>query len=103
MTPRLFATVAVLLMMASAWAQDIRGLEVCTAEKTMERRTSCLQSNVELLQQALAKQARDTQAKLNAAARDLAAQKAEIAALKAELAKLQSDLAELKKEKAAPK
>ena len=35
--------------------QDIRGMEVCTAEKQMERRTACLQANVEFLQQALIK------------------------------------------------
>ena len=33
-----------------ARAQDVPGIEICTVEKTMERRTSCLQSNVELLQ-----------------------------------------------------
>ena len=41
-----------------AAAQDIRGLENCAAEKQMERRTGCLQANVEFLQQALTKQAR---------------------------------------------
>jgi len=101
MIPRLPATFALLTIAATAAAQDIRGLEVCTAEKTMERRTSCLQSNVEFLQQAIAKQARDAQAKLNAAAQDLAAQKTELAALKAELAKLRSELAEMKKDKGA--
>ena len=65
----------------------------------MERRTSCLQSNVEFLQQALAKQARETQAKIDAANKEAAAQKAEIAALKSDLAKLQQELAELKKPK----
>ena len=84
---------------APAAAQDIRGLEVCTAEKAMERRTGCLQSNVEFLQQALAKQARETQAKIDAANKEAAAQKAEIATLKSELAKLQHELAELKKPK----
>jgi uncharacterized protein YecT (DUF1311 family) len=103
MISRLLVTFAGLVIAAAASAQDIRGLEVCTAEKTMERRTSCLQSNVEFLQQALNKQARDTQAKLNAAAQDSAAQKAEIAALKADLAKLQNDLADLKKDKAGQK
>jgi|ERR1041385_1527765 septal ring factor EnvC (AmiA/AmiB activator) len=80
-------------------AQDIRGLEVCTAEKAMDRRTSCLQSNVEFLQQALDKQRRDLQGKIDVAVREAAAQKAELAALKAELAKLQHDMAELKKPK----
>jgi uncharacterized protein (DUF3084 family) len=100
---------AVLIVSAAArpaLGQDIRGLEVCTAEKAMERRTGCLQSNVEFLQQALAKQTRDMQGKLDAAARDAAAQKSaiaaqsvEIATLKTELAKLQQELAELKKPK----
>jgi septal ring factor EnvC (AmiA/AmiB activator) len=80
-----------------AFAQDIRGLEVCTAEKAMDRRTSCLQSNVEFLHQALDKQRRDLQSKLDAANREGAAQKAELAALKAELAKLQQEMADLKK------
>ena len=44
-----------LALLSPAAAQDIRGLEVCTAEKQMERRTGCLQANVEYLQQALAK------------------------------------------------
>jgi septal ring factor EnvC (AmiA/AmiB activator) len=86
-----------------AAAPDVRGLEVCTAEKTMERRTSCLQSNAEFLHQALDRQARETRGKLDAATRDAAAQKAEIAALKTMLAKLQQELAELKKDKPAKK
>jgi septal ring factor EnvC (AmiA/AmiB activator) len=94
---------AVLLIVAPAAAQDIRGLEVCTAEKAMDRRTSCLQSNVEFLHQALVKNKRETQAKLDAASREAAVQKAEIAALKSALAKLQRELAELKKEKPAKK
>ena len=65
----------------------------------MDRRTSCLQSNVEFLQQALAKYGRDTQAKLIEAKRELAAHKTEISALKAALEKLQRELADLKKPK----
>jgi cell division protein FtsB len=95
--------VIALMVVASAAAQDVRGLEVCTAEKSMVRRTSCLQSNVEFLQQALAKHARETKARLDAAQREAATQKAEIAALKAALAKLQHEIAELKKPKPAKK
>lgn len=84
-----------LMVAAPAAAQDIRGLEVCTAEKQMERRTGCLQANVELLQQLLTKQTRETQAKLAAA-------DAEIAALKARLTKLEADLAQLKAKPAEP-
>lgn len=78
-----------------AQAQDIRGLEVCTAEKQMERRTGCLQSNVELLQQTLTKLTRETNDKLGTAARELTAAKSEIAALKATLGKIESELAQL--------
>ena len=88
---KIFVAVPLLLaaLLAPAAAQDIRGLEVCTAEKQMERRTGCLQANVELLQQELAKLARETRDKIAAA-------KAEIAALKAALAKLDHELTQIK-------
>jgi chromosome segregation ATPase len=84
------------LLLAPAAAQDIRGLEVCTAEKQMERRTGCLQANAEFLQQELAKLSRETRDKIAAAGRDLAVAKAEIAALKTALAKLDHELAQIK-------
>ena len=87
---------ALLVMLSSAAAQDIRGLEVCTAEKQMERRTGCLQANVELLQQELTKLTRETQDKMAAAGRDLAAAQTEIAELKATVAKLNDELAQMK-------
>jgi chromosome segregation ATPase len=83
-------------------AQDIRGLEVCTSEKQMERRTGCLQANVELLQQALIRLSRETQDKIAAAGRDLAAARAEIAAIKSALAKLDSELEQMKSKIEAP-
>ncbi|HVV63039.1 MAG TPA: hypothetical protein VHD14_14935 [Pseudolabrys sp.] len=86
-----------------AAAQDVRGLEVCTAEKQMERRTSCLQSNVQFLQQALTRSAREAQEKFAAAGRELAAARAEIVSLKADLEKIRGELAELKKGKAGGK
>ena len=89
-------TLALLLMLAApAAAQDIRGLENCTAEKQMERRTGCLQANVELLQQLLIKQAR-------AADDRFKADRAEIDALKARLAKLEADVTQLKAKPAEP-
>ena len=87
---------ALLVMLSSAAAQDIRGLEVCTAEKQMERRTGCLQANVEFLQQELTKLTRETQDKMAAASRDLAAAQTEIAELKLTMAKLNDELAQLK-------
>ena len=83
-------------LLSPAAAQDIRGVEKCTAETQMERRTGCLQANVEFLQQALTKLQRETREKLATAAREAAADRAEIAALKSTVAKLTSELAQLK-------
>ena len=79
-----------------ATAQDIRGLEKCTAEAQMERRTGCLQANVDFLHQALTKLERETREKINALTRDLAASRAEVAALRSAAAKLESELTALK-------
>jgi hypothetical protein len=83
-------------LLSPAAAQDIRGLEVCTAEKQMDRRTSCLQANVEFLQQSLLKLAHDTQDKSAATDRDLTAAHAEIATLRSAVEKLSSELAQMK-------
>ncbi len=45
----------------AAFAQDVPGIEICTVEKTMERRTSCLQSNVDFLMKTIARLAADHQ------------------------------------------
>ena len=92
----LLTAVALATLPSPAAAQDIRGMEVCTAEKQMERRTGCLQANIEFLQQTLTKQAHDSDDKIAAANRELAAARTEIAALKSTVEKLSSDLAKLK-------
>jgi hypothetical protein len=56
--------ILLVLVPESVTAQDIPGLEVCTAEKQMARRTGCLQSNDQYLQQAVSKLARETDAKI---------------------------------------
>ena len=68
----------------------------------MERRTSCLQANVEFLQQALLKLSRDTQDRIAAADRDLADARAEITALKSAIDKLNGELAQVKAKAEAP-
>jgi predicted nucleic acid-binding Zn-ribbon protein len=73
----------------AALAQDIPGIEICTVEKTMERRTSCLQSNIDFQQKTIAKITGDYQQKLDAA-------RAQIEALKANLASLQKSVDDLK-------
>ena len=79
-----------LLTSAAAHAQDVPGIEICTVEKTMERRTSCLQSNVDFLQKTIAKLALDHQQKLEAANRQIEGLKATIVALQKSLDELQA-------------
>ena len=71
-------------------AQDIPGIEICTVEKTMERRTSCLQSNVEFLQKTITRLSADHQQKLDAANRQIEALKATVAGLQKVVADLQA-------------
>ena len=100
--------VSVFLIAATApiCAQDIRGLENCSAEKQIERRTGCLQSNAEFLQQLIQKTALETRQKLSLAEKEIAAASKEtalahkeIAALKDTLGKMQAKLDELQKAK----
>ena len=93
---RLLAGVLLVSLLSPATAQDIRGMEVCTAEKQMDRRTACLQANVEFLHQALLKLSRETEEKIAAADRNLAAARAEIAAFKSTIEKLTNELAQIK-------
>jgi TolA-binding protein len=99
---RLFLPVSIVIVVlahSAARAQDIPGIEICTAEKTMERRTSCLQSNVDFLQKTITRLQLDHQQKLDGANRQIEALKAYALAqqkgieeLKAAQAKLADDL-----------
>jgi septal ring factor EnvC (AmiA/AmiB activator) len=85
---------AVLVALAgAARAQDVVGIELCSAEKQMDRRTGCLQSNIDYLHKLIAKNAADAQQKLNAANGEVGALKSEVTALKTELAALKAALA----------
>lgn len=90
------STIFLVASLSGAIAQDIRGLEACTVEKQMERRTGCLQANIEFLQKTMTKLTRETQDKIAAANRDLAAARAEIATLKSALEKVTGELAQVK-------
>lgn len=89
-----------------ALAQDVPGIEICTVEKTMERRTGCLQSNVEFLQKTITKLTLDHQQKLDAAGRQLDALKVTIAGLQKTIGDLQAAQAkqaeDLKKKQDTP-
>jgi TolA-binding protein len=84
-------------------AQDVPGIEICTVEKTMERRTSCLQSNIDFLQKTIMKLGADHQQKLDAANRQIEALKGTVAGLQKiveELQVAQKKAAEDQKKKA---
>ncbi len=78
-----------LLCVTQASAQDVPGIENCSAEKAMERRTGCLQANVNYLHAQLNKAGAENRQRLDAANK-------EIAALKETVAKLQTGIDELR-------
>lgn len=79
-----------MLTCGGATAQDVPGIEICTVEKAMERRTSCLQSNVDFLHKTIAKLAADHQQKLDAANRQIEALKGSLASLQKTVDDLQA-------------
>jgi septal ring factor EnvC (AmiA/AmiB activator) len=94
-----------MLASASATAQDVPGIEICTVEKTMERRTSCLQSNVDFLQKTITKLAADHQQKLDATNRQIEGLKSTVASLQKivdDLQVAQNKAIEDQKKKAEP-
>jgi uncharacterized protein YoxC len=106
-TSTTFAIAALLMasLPATLHAQDVPGIEICTVEKTMERRTSCLQSNVDFLQKTINKLTADHQQKIDAANRQIEALKSSAASLQKtveELRTAQTKVAEDAKKAAAP-
>ena len=88
-------TFAAFALLTAAWpatvhAQDVPGIEICTVEKTMERRTSCLQSNVDFLQKTISKLTTDHQQKLDAANRQIEALKGAVIGLQKIVSEMQA-------------
>jgi len=88
-------SVASVLIPAASLAQDVPGIEICTAEKAMERRTSCLQSNIDFLLTTIKKLSADHQQKIDAA-------KAQIEALRATVVSLQKIVNDLQASQKKP-
>jgi hypothetical protein len=80
-----------MLMPGDAFAQDVPGIEICTVEKTMERRTSCLQSNVDFLMKTITKLSNDHQQKIDAANRQIEGLKAALVSLQKVVENLQAE------------
>ncbi len=90
---------------ATVRAQDVPGIEICTVEKTMERRTSCLQSNVDFLQKTINKLTSDHQQKIDASNRQIEALKGAVIGLQklvSDMLAAQNKAAEDAKKTAAP-
>jgi hypothetical protein len=87
------SVIAVCSMLApgAAFAQDVPGIEICTVEKTMERRTSCLQSNVDFLMKTITKLSSDHQQKIDAANRQIEGLKAAVISLQKVVENLQAE------------
>jgi uncharacterized protein HemX len=83
----------------NVYAQDVPGIEICTVEKAMERRTSCLQSNVDFLQKTINKLTLDHQQKFDAANRQIEGLKGSVIALQKTVDDLQKKVADDQKRK----
>jgi len=79
-----------MLIPVDTHAQDVPGIEICTIEKTMERRTSCLQSNVDFLQKTITKLTLDHQQKIDAANRQIEGLKGTVVGLLKTVSDLQA-------------
>ena len=78
------------LWSVAASAQDVPGIEICTVDKTWERRTSCLQSNVDFLVKTINKTAQAQQQKIDAANRQVETLSNAVIALQKTVAELQA-------------
>ena len=83
---------SIVFIATPVFAQDVRGLENCMAEKQIERRSGCLQANVEFLHQEIRKAALESRQKLSAAEKEIAAAHKDVAAAHKELAVLKDTL-----------
>jgi hypothetical protein len=93
--PAVFCLALIAVGLGRASAQDIAGIEDCTKTTGLDKRTSCLQSNVNFLQQLLTRNALDARARLNAATAEIAALKSTVTTLQGTVASLQASLEKL--------
>ncbi len=84
------AGVALAIGFGFAQAQDIAGIEDCTKAAGLDKRTSCLQSNINFLQRLLNKNALEAGQQLSAARTEIMALKSAVAGLEARVQQLQA-------------
>jgi hypothetical protein len=73
-----------------AQAQDIAGIEDCTKAAGLEKRTSCLQSNINFLQQLVTRNSLDARQRLDASRNEIIALKSAVASLQTSVEQLQA-------------
>jgi len=101
-TIRLLAAV-MLVGVAAASAQDVAGVEDCTKTSGLDKRTGCLQANVNFLQRTMIRNALEADRRLKVAEGEIAALKSDLAALRKQLDALQSAKAAAEKKADAKK
>lgn len=79
-----------LVWAAAASAQDVAGVEDCTKTQGLDKRTGCLQSNVNFLQRTMTRNALEAHRRLQAAEGEIVALKAALAALRKQVDELQA-------------
>jgi predicted nucleic acid-binding Zn-ribbon protein len=88
-------------------AQDVPGIENCMAEKQIERRTGCLQSNINFLKTTmaseLAKARAEARSKIDDAEKKIDALKLQVTGLEQQIRKLQAQADETKQNAPAAK
>jgi len=81
---------ATLVWVAAASAQDIAGVEDCTKTQGLDKRTGCLQSNVNFLQRTMTRNALEAHRRLQAAETELVALRSAVVALRKQVDELQA-------------
>jgi hypothetical protein len=86
-----------------ARGQDIAGIEDCTKTSGLDKRTGCLQSNINFLQQLVTKNSLDSRQRLNAAVNEVIALKSVVTSLQSSVEQLQAAQKAASEKKPEPK
>jgi hypothetical protein len=81
---------AMLVGVAAGSAQDIAGVEDCTKTQGLDKRTGCMQSNINFLQRTMTRNALEAHRRLQAAETELVALRSALATLRKQVDELQA-------------
>jgi hypothetical protein len=80
---------AMLVGVAAGAAQDVAGVEDCTKTQGLDKRTGCLQSNVNFLQRTMTRNQLEAHRRLQAAETELVAMRSALVTLRKQVDELQ--------------